>query len=261
MFPFLIIAALSAGPVEVRGWLATEVESAHVSIGRIKNDYPALNFDSGLRFDGSDFGYLDFGIWSECDLCNHNRRQHRWAFHEIDPKIGYGYRFGIADGWTFDSSVAAQWNLMSGYYGPLNKSYDEWQVREALETPWMTAYYSMRNFYWPVAKASCRFGIMTTIPLGRGLSLAPDVFCEGGSQRWNTQRFRQREDWTVGCTVNSLQLRLTLSCPVTEWFSLYGGVTGYFVVDPKIRSELDRGSGFSSRKELAIVTLGTRMVF
>lgn len=256
-----IIAALSFGPVDVSGWLATEVESAHVSIGRIKNEYPAMNFDTGFRFDAHEFGYVVVSMWTECDLCNHNGASHRWSFHEIDPKVAYGYRFQLADGFVFDSSVAAQWNYMAGYYGPSHKSYDEWQIAEALETPWFTAYYSMRNFYWPVAKASYRFGLTTSIPITENLSFVPNVFCEGGSQRWNTQRFRQHEEWRVGRTINSLQTQFVLSYALSDWCSLYGGVTGYFVVDPDIRDELKTSGGIASRTEIAIVTLGVRMKF
>ena len=43
--------------------------------------------------------------------------------------------------------------------------------------------------------------------------------------------------------------------------SLYGGVTGYFVVDPDIRDELRSGTGYANRTEFAIITLGARFVF
>lgn len=261
MFLGLVLAALNFGPAEMHGWLATEVESAHVSIGRIKNEYPVFNIDTGLRIDGNSMGYIDLALWTECDLCNHNRRTHRWAFHEIDPKVGYGYRFGLVDGFVFDTSIAAQWNLMSGYYGPAKRSYDEWQIREALETPWFVVYYSMRNFYSPMVKASYRFGLSKSIPLFGGLSFVPNVFCEGGSSRWNTQRFRQHDDWTVGRTINSLLAQMFLDYKVADDLSLYGGVTGYFVVDPDIRDELRSGTGYANRTEFAIVTLGARFVF
>lgn len=52
-----------------------------------------------------------------------------------------------------------------------------------------------------------------------------------------------------------------LDYKVADDLSLYGGVTGYFVVDPDIRDELRNGTGYANRTEFAIVTLGARFVF
>ena len=242
-------------------WLANETESAHVSIGRLKGAYPVWNVDTGLGVGVADCGYVLTGLWTETDLTDRYRGVHRQCFHEIDPLIAYGYRWGFAEGWSLDSRAGLQWNYMGGYFDDNRRSYDEWQWREELETPWVTVWWQMRNFYWPTVKASWRFGASRRIPLVGGLSLEPCLWFDGGSERWNRQRFGCHDPERIGRGINTMTMRFFLSYRLAEELELYGGLTQYAAIDGDVRHELQANPSKEGKADLLIGTLGIRWNF
>lgn len=236
-------------------WVANEIESEHVSIGRLKVANPAWNIDLGGKLDFAEWGYVVSGLWTESDICD-SPDTRKWYFHELDPVVAYGYRWPFADGWAFDARLGAQWNYMSGHYGDARRSYDEWQPRAELKTPWMTLWYSMRNFYWPVAKASFRFGVNRSFPIVGRLSFNPCLWFDGGSARWNRQRFGYRDADSIGSGVNSFSAQLFLAYSLCDGLSLYGGVMPYVVIDPAVRSELRANPDRTAKTETVVFATG-----
>lgn len=270
-----LLVALAAGMLAATGdgaeeapsrfhpfaWMANETESAHVSIGRLKGAYPVWNVDTGLGIEDDAFGYALVAVWTESDLSSHYHLKHRRLFHEIDPVVSYGYRWLPAEGWTLDSRVGVQWNVMDGYYGDSRRSYDEWQWREELAMPWITVWWQMRNFYWPVPKASWRFGARKTIPLYGGLSLVPCLWFDGGCARWNQQRFGYHDPGRIGRGLNTATLQLFLNYELSGGWVLYGGLSQYSAVDSDVRSELQRNPTREGKADLLFATLGLRWDF
>jgi hypothetical protein len=171
----------------------------------------------------------------------------------------YGYDFKFADGWSLDSRLGAQWNLMTGYYGEDRKSYDEWQFRETLVTPYITLWYAMRNFYLPVTKASFRLGAKRSFPLTKQLSIVPMAWFDGGSDRWNVQRFGYTDGQErIGRGLNSCSLKLLFNYHLADYIDVYCGVMGYFVVDDDIRAELDANPSREAKSECVIFSTGLR---
>jgi hypothetical protein len=240
-------------------YLDTEFASSHVSIGRLKSAYPVMNVEVGAGADFGEYGYLLASTWTQSDLSNHYRDRRCQPMQEVDPVVLYGYDLKLADGWSLDSRVGAQWNLMSGYYGAARRSYDEWQFRETLTTPYCTLWYQMRNFYLPVTKASFRAGVKRSFPLTGQLSLVPMVWFDGGSDRWNVQRFGYTEGRDrIGRGLNSCSLKLLLNYNLTDHCNLYCGVMGYFVIDGDVRAELDADPSRESRSECVVFSTGLR---
>ena len=246
--------------VRLYGWVNPEIESAHISIGRLKVSYPVFNLDAGTGLDFRDYGYMAVGVWTESDLCSHYRRQRHQAFQEVDPIVLYGYRFDIAEGWSLESRIGHQWNFMAGYRGDANRSYDEWQFRETLETPWLVLWYGMRNFYLPVTKASFVFGVSKRFELTDDWMVTPSFWMDGGSARWNSQRFGYTKDASkIGRGLNSCSARLMLSWLMSEKMSFYCSVTGYAAIDPDIRAELDENPSREAKKLYAVVATGIKI--
>ncbi|MBR1921110.1 MAG: hypothetical protein IJ829_03770 [Kiritimatiellae bacterium] len=255
----LLSAWADEGGCEVFAHVNPEFESAHVSMGKLKAAYPVFNLDFGAGLGLGDLGYVFAGCWTESDLSNHYRDRRHQVMQEVDPIVGCGRTASFAEGWSLDSRLATQWNLMTGYYGRARRSYDEWQFRETLVTPWLTAWYGMRNFYLPVAKASFCAGVTRRFPLWGSLSLAPAVWVDGGSDRWNEQRFGCTERrGRIGRGVNSCSVRLMLQYALSEDIDLYGGVTGVFVVDGDMRRELDASAAREAKSDVVIVSAGLK---
>lgn len=253
------VLRLEAADVKPIAYVDTEFESAHVSMGRLKVAYPVMNVEVGVGADFGKYGYLLLSTWTESDLTNHYRDRRYQPIQEFDPVILYGYDYKFADGWSLDSRLGAQWNLMTGYYGDGRRSYDEWQFRETLVTPYITLWYAMRNFYLPVTKASFRAGIKRSFPLTDKFSLVPMVWVDGGGDRWNVERFGYTDDKArIGRGINSCSLKLLLNYHLADHFDIYCGVMGYFAVDGDIRAELDANPTREAKSQCVIFSIGLR---
>lgn len=250
--------------IEMSGWAAPEFESAHASMGCVKVIYPVFNVDFGVaaHVRGGEYGRLLLGGWTSTDVSSHYRDVRRYAFQEIDPIVAYAYTWKFRDGWSLDSQWGAQWNIMDGYYGAAHRTYDEWQFWERLKTPWCTLWAGMRNFYLPVTKASVRAGVMRSFEIFDSLSFVPNLWFDGGSERWNTQRFGYGESAdSISGGFNSVSLQLHLVYALAPHLRLYGGVTQYCAVDRRVRDNLKANPSRESVTELLIVTMGARLEF
>jgi len=116
----------------------------------------------------------------------------------------------------------------------------------------------MRNFYWPVAKASFRTGLRRSFPICGGLSFEPNVWVDGGSARWNRQRFGYKDPNSIGSGVNSGSLQLFLNYRLNDQVSFYGGIIQYVVLDCAVHSELKADPSETSLTELTVATIGIR---
>ena len=242
-------------------WCAAEAASGHISIGRVKATHPVQNFEAKLGAEYAPLGYATAGVWSLTDLSRAYRDSRSPFWNEVDPVVTFGRRQALADGYALDASAGAQWNEMVGYMGDARRSYDEWQVATALTTPLATPWFAMRNFYWPVAKASFRVGVTRSFRLTENLSLAPNVWLDGGSARWNRQRFGYRCPERIGQGVNSLSARLFAVYRLHANAELYGGATGYCVTDPDVRAELKDNPSDEARHLYVVVTCGVKLAF
>lgn len=252
------VVETSGSALEPIAWCALEIVSGHISVGRVKATHPVHCFDAGVGAEYKPLGYALAGVWSLTDLSRAYRDSRKAFWNEVDPIVLFGRRQELADGYALDSSVGAQWNYMAGYEGDARCSYDEWQVRETLTTPFVTPWFSMRNFYWPVAKASFRAGLTRSFGLAENLTLVPNVWIDGGGERWNEQRFGYRNPKRIGRGVNSLSARLFLFYRLGPWAQAYCGVTGYCVTDPDIRAELKANPSDEARHLYALVSCGVR---
>lgn len=251
----------SDGELRPIAWCAAEVASGHISTGRVKATHPVQNFEAYLGVEYAPLGYATAGVWSLSDLSGAYNDSRSAFWNEVDPVVTVGRRQPLADGYAINASVGAQWNEMVGYRSDARRSYDEWQTAVSAETPFVTPWFSMRNFYWPVAKASFRVGVKRGFRLTNSLSLVPNIWLDGGSARWNRQRFGYRQADRIGRGVNSVSVRLFAVYRFVPHAELYGGVTGYCVTDPDVRAELESNPSDEARHLYAVVTCGVRLLF
>lgn len=186
---FTLICRGEEAALRPLAWVSPEIASGHISVGRVKVVRPVQNLEVGTGLSYRSLGYVWTSVWCQSDLSNEYRDRRRRLLGEIDPMVGCGREFELAEGYSFDTRVAAQWNCMDGYRGAARRSYDEWQIAEMLTTPYLMPWFSMRNFYWPVAKASWCAGVMRSIPVGENWQIGCRAWLDGGGERWNQQRF------------------------------------------------------------------------
>ena len=258
--------SLTGGPdpaLKLSGWVNPEFESAHVTRGRIKVLDPVWNVDCGLKAETKDFGYFLCGIWTESDLTDHYVDTRRWYFSEIDPLVSYGYKYEFGDGWSLDTRLGMQWNWMEGYEGDRRRSYDEWRWWLTLKTPWLTAYALTRTFYYPYYAMAFKSGVKTSIPLFGKLTFDPNVWFDGGSERWNRRRFSVHTADTPNYRsgANSMSAQMFLTYRFSPDFRIYGGVTEYVAIDPTVRNQVEANPARTARRELLMATFGVAYSF
>ena len=245
------------------GEISSEVESAHVTRGKIRSITPVWNIDASLGAEIKDCGYVLAGVWIESDLSLHYSEIRDWYFNQIDPLASYGYEWKICEGWSLDSRVGLQWNAMTGYYGERRRSYDEYQWRESLKTPFVTVSWFMRTFYYPYYATAFKVGAKRKFPICGGLSFAPSVWLDGGTKHWNARRFGQytldKADYSRGFNSGSLQLFLTYT--FDNGIVLYGGITEYVLIDSTARRQTRANDADEAKLDLLIGTMGVKYAF
>jgi hypothetical protein len=91
-------------------------------------------------------------------------------------------------------------------------------------------------------------------------SLTPAFWMDGGSARWNSQRFGYTQDASrIGRGLNSCSARLTLSWLMTDKVSFYCSLTGYAAIDSDVREELDENPSREAKKHYAVVATGIKI--
>ena len=253
-----------ADPVlKFSGWINPEIESSHITRGRIKVRDPVWNLDCGFKAETRDFGYFLGGIWSESDLTSRYPDVRRRCFSEIDPLVAYGYKYPFSEGWSLDTRLGLQWNWLEGYKGKGRRSYDEWRWWLTLRTPWLSAYALTRTFYYPYYAMAFKTGASSSIPIVGKLTFDPNVWFDGGSERWNRRRFGRHTAHTPNyrAGANSISVQLFLSYRFNPQFRIYGGVTEYVVIDPTVREQVGANHARTARRELLVVTLGMSYQF
>ena len=130
-----------------RGSVRTEVETGHTMLGRIVTDRPRWVVDSTIGWHTEDFGRAMFSVWTASELSPRYDDERRRYFNEIDPKVGYGYEYAFADGWSLDTLVEFQYSAM--HYADTPNTFYQWIGTETPRTPWPDRF----GFAWGVTHA------------------------------------------------------------------------------------------------------------
>jgi len=257
VLPWLPTAAATS-PLRFSGWISPEVESAHITRGRIKVLDPVWNLDSGLRAETESVGYVIVGLWTESDLTGRYTGTRRPFFSELDPLLSYGYELQVAEEWSLDSRLGLQWNWMEGYREDGRKSYDEWQWRETLKTPWVNLYVLTRTFYHPYYAMAFKCGIKRSFRFCERFSFDPNVWVDGGSERWNRQRFGAHSelDPAYHAGPNSISAQIILSYWLSDELRLFGGLTEYVAVGGVVREQISANPARTALLDLMVFSIG-----
>lgn len=240
------------------GWFNPEIETAHITRGKIVSARPVQNTDAGFGCRVGASGYANVGSWSMTDLNRHYRDSRRDFMNEFDPWIMCGYEWKFAEGWSLDSRISYQWDEMIGYRGGATRTYRECISRETLATPWFSVYSLVRWMVHPYECPGIRVGVFREFALLDRFAFVPQFFMDGGPRCWNRRRFGQ---WTSELAhyrsgPNSATISLILKYYLTDDLCLYGGVSQFGIVDPEIREQVKARPGDCARRDLTFGVVG-----
>ena len=220
----------------VRGCVRTEVETGHTMLGRIVTDRPRWVLDSSIGWRTEDYGRAAFSVWTASELSPRYDDERRRHFNEIDPKLGYGYEYALADGWSLDSLVEFQYSAM--HYKDAPDTFYQWIGTETLRTPWLDVY----GFAWvvthPYRAPAYRIGFRREYAIAGPLSVEPHLYFDLGPERWNRRRFGDAAgdaDYRSG--FNAVNFHLLFKLALADGLSLYAGVRQFDALTHEVRRQ------------------------
>ena len=235
--PFFAAALQAvAAPAGAFGYLRTEVETGHTMLGKVITDRPRWVVDASAGWRTEDFGRVVFSVWTASELSPRYDDERRRYFNEIDPKLGYGYEYAIADGWALDTLVEFQYSAM--HYSNCPDTFYQWIATETLRTPLVDAY----GFTWivthPYRAPAYRLGLRKECQIVGKLSVEPHLYFDLGPERWNRRRFGDAAgDPNYNAGLNAANFHLTFKWLLADGLSLYAGVRRFDALTHEVRRQ------------------------
>lgn len=234
---FLFVAGLSPTLcADVSGYVRTETETGHTMLGRIVTDRPRWVVDASVGWRTEDFGRIALSVWTASELSPRYDDERRRYFNEIDPKLGYGYEYALADGWALDTLVEFQYSAM--HYADTPGTFYQWIGTETLRTPCIDVY----GFAWvvthPYRAPAYRIGFRRAYPVAGALSVEPHLYFDLGPERWNRRRFGEAAgDGRYHAGFNAANFHLLLRYALADGLSLYAGVRQFDALTHEVRRQ------------------------
>ena len=226
-------AGIDGAPI---GSFRTEVETGHTMLGKIVTDRPRWVVDTSVGWRTEDFGRVTFGVWTASELSPRYDDERKRYFNEIDPKLGYGYEYVLADGWSLDTLAEFQYSAMHYHDSP--GTYYQWIGTETLRTPLVDVY----GFTWvvthPYRAPAYRLGLRKACHLVGPLSIEPHLYFDLGPERWNRRRFGDAAgtpNYHAG--LNASNLHVLFRWALSETLSFYAGVRRFDALTHEVRRQ------------------------
>lgn len=259
---FLILATL-----HVSGFAGADLRSANITRGSIVNPEPIQCFTGGLAGrlgeDADPVGANALGIrvWT----CNHLTavRDHQMprCFNETDPSLYFRNRYEFVPGWTMMSETGPTWVLYRPFKGE-NETHQEveWRVRLELETPWVTPYGFLRETFNPYSLTYWQTGLKRRCHVSESFKATPFVFLDWGDDELFAFKYGESQG-RIPSGVSAIDAGCRLDWSVADWFSVWGQVDGYWIVNQRARRANRERSSITSRNEIAVFSLGIEFRF
>ncbi len=250
-------------PVTFWGFGNYGVYSGYQLYGSLLNSEPTLQGylegNAQVIVDGTDFGYLGVGVWSNSDLTDKRRDLYGKAFNEWDFNIHYGRTFWFDDDhkWGLDYRTSVVW-----YWYPHHRGHDynshgkshfqygrktmttmDWNHSFALKNPYIEPFFDWVHEYHENNADLLQFGFRRACDIGGGVTLTPSVTFVYRDHRYN---------WcfpTAGWTethnggLATVKIMLDANYSITDNFGLFAKVAFCSTLDKDLRDAADHGNG------------------
>ena len=256
-----MLGAIALAAISTFGTVKNEVETGHTMLGKIVTAYPRWVLDAAVGCRTPEYGALFVGVWTASELTDVYDDVRRRTFNEIDPRVGYAYSLGLADGWSIDSQVEFQHSQM--HYADCPDSFRQWIFTETLRTPYVDAY----GFCWLVTHPYCdpayRLGMRKDVPVYGPFSIEPHVYLDLGTQSWNERRFGQHtaDPAHYEGGASAINVHLLGYWRWNENVKLYAGVRHISVVQDEIRRQYDAWDSPNAKADFTYFVVGVYLTF
>ena len=256
-----MLGAIALAAISTFGTVKNEIETGHTMLGKIVTAYPRWVLDAAVGCRTPEYGALFVGVWTASELTDVYDDVRRRTFNEIDPRVGYAYSLGLADGWSIDSQVEFQHSQM--HYADCPDSFRQWIFTETLRTPYVDAY----GFCWLVTHPYCdpayRLGLCKDVPVYGTFSIEPHVYLDLGTQSWNERRFGQHtaDPAHYEGGASAINVHLLGYWRWNENVKLYAGVRHISVVQDEIRRQYDAWDSPNAKADFTYFVVGVYLTF
>lgn len=253
------VCGAAGGPVSV--FAKNEIETGHTMLGKIITVDPRWVLDVGLVGRTERWGYGLVGVWNATELTGRYDDTRRRAFNEIDPRIGYGYTWTWADGWSLDTRLEFQHSQM--HYANTSDVFRQWIGTETLTTPWVDLYGFAWVVTYPYQAPAYRVGVRKDVPLWGPLSVEPHVYLDLGPERWNRRRFGE---WADGPSrysdgASAINVHLLGHWRINANVRLYAGVRHISAVSHEVRRQLRAWDSPNGKPDFTYFVVGAYVNF
>lgn len=238
-----------------------EIETGHTMLGKVITVDPRWVLDVGATWRTERFGYFLVGVWNATELTDRYDATRRRAFNEIDPRVGYGYAWTFADGWSLDTRLEFQHSQM--HYADTSDVFRQWIGTETLSTPWVDVYGFAWVITYPYQAPAYRVGALKDIPVWGPVSIEPHVYLDLGPERWNRRRFGE---WTddparYSSGANAINAHLLAHWRVNGNVRLYAGVRHISAVQGEVRRQLRAWDSPNGKPDFTYFVVGAYVTF
>lgn len=238
-----------------------EIETGHTMLGKIITVDPRWVLDVGLVGRTERWGYGLVGVWNATELTGRYDDTRRRTFNEIDPRVGYGYTWTWADGWSLDTRLEFQHSQM--HYANTSDVFRQWIGTETLTTPWVDLYGFAWVVTYPYQAPAYRVGVLKDVPLWGPLSVEPHVYLDLGPERWNRRRFGE---WADGPSrysdgASAINVHLLGHWRINANVRLYAGVRHISAVSHEVRRQLRAWDSPNGKPDFTYFVVGAYVTF
>ena len=243
---------------------SAEVRTSYISLGSIVEDRPMAMVYLRPGIDANEFGRFGLHHWDVSSLTDRRSDAHRKPFYHTEYGPTWEHLWRFADGWGIRSSVIWAWTLYRGFHDPGSDGTYQWiHLNESLENAYLVPFASLRRCYVQADYFYFKLGLRRACALGRGFTLTPSAYAEGGNGKNYARCFGERSDgrpWGAG-GVSSVTFRLELSYSVGCGISAFAFAEQYEVVGGAARATNAERTFVCAHNDLTVGGVGMRASF
>ena len=243
------------------GFVRNELKNGHTMLGTLKATRPRWVLEGQVAWRTEELGRFWGGVWNASDFTKSYADDRRMWLNEMDAYLGYGYAYGISEGWTLDSKIEWMWTELRYAHTP--HTFYQWILTETLQTPWVDAYWFLWAYTHPYWGPAHCVGLKKDVPVWGDFSVEPNFFLDMGSSQWNRRRYghwtTDEAHYRAGPTAANLAVTLNYR-PSPNW-RFYLAVQQYDLIADEPRRQKRAQHARNARRDYTFFIVGAMWIF
>lgn len=217
------------------GFFNYGIYSGYQLYGSIVNTEPTMQsygeINANLSWDGTDLGYLGFGLWHNNDLTGKRNATLRRAFNEFDFNIHWQKTFWLDDdstwGLTYRTWVCWYFYPHTGAHRPNTRTSFDWDHSLELTNPYLIPYVTWVHEYEISYGNLLVFGVKKPWQITDDFSVCPflELVWRDNRYGWCFSNFGSDPDGSrTDAGLATLKLELDATYQICSWLSVFAKV-------------------------------------